>query len=61
MRQVQVLPLDLAEIATLPEAAATAKSFFGEVGILTTPSWLQCVFFFLWLLWYAIARLVTSG
>eukprot|EP00435_Cladocopium_sp_Y103_P030618 s2025_g7.t1 len=32
--KVQVLPLDLAEIATLPEAAATAKSFFGEVGIL---------------------------
>lgn len=46
MRQVQVLPLDLAELATLPEAAATAKSFFGEVGILTTSSWLQCVFFF---------------
>ena len=46
LRQVQVLPLDLAELATLPEAAATAKSFFGEVGILITLSWFQRLFFF---------------
>ena len=61
MRQVQVLPLDLAEIATLPEAAATAKSFFGEVGDSDNLVLASVCFFFLWLLWYAIARLVTSG
>jgi len=32
--QVEVLPLDLAKIDSLPQAAAEAKNFFGEVGIL---------------------------
>ena len=41
MRKVKVLPLDLAKIDSLPQAAAEAKNFFGEVGILNTWSLLQ--------------------